>query len=200
MTPRDALIADAAITVLGTGGPRRLTHRAVDGQAGLPEGSTSNRFRTRGALIDAVLRRTLEREMRIWQRLEAEVGDRDIEGLAMALGALIRDLIVLEPELTSARHALLVDAAGNTALRGAIASRRDELEQHGARRLARLGSRSPAAHQRALLALLDGLLLQQSALPESNWDPTLAIRAFLRGCLSAGTQPDVVRPAGQPPM
>ncbi|MFC7482775.1 TetR/AcrR family transcriptional regulator [Luedemannella flava] len=53
---RDDLL-DAAITVLGEGGMRALTHRAVDAAAGLPAGSTSNYFRTRDALLGAVIDR-----------------------------------------------------------------------------------------------------------------------------------------------
>lgn len=53
---RDAL-ADAAIAVLANKGGRGLTHRAVDSAAGLPEGSTSYYFRTRQALLTAVVQR-----------------------------------------------------------------------------------------------------------------------------------------------
>ena len=56
MNRQEALL-DAAIRVLGSGGPRQLTHRAVDAEAGVPVGSTSNYFRTREALVDAVVAR-----------------------------------------------------------------------------------------------------------------------------------------------
>src|SRR5690606_1367402 len=39
------------------GGARALTHQAVDRSAGLPAGSTSYYFRTREALVDAVIER-----------------------------------------------------------------------------------------------------------------------------------------------
>src|SRR6476469_5333345 len=51
---RDAVSA-AAVQVLGTGGSRALTHRAVDRAAGVAEGTTSNYFRTRKALVAGVL-------------------------------------------------------------------------------------------------------------------------------------------------
>ena len=50
-------IADAAITALATRGMRGLTHRAVDQTAGLPEGSSSYYYRTRQALLQAVVER-----------------------------------------------------------------------------------------------------------------------------------------------
>jgi DNA-binding transcriptional regulator YbjK len=54
---------DAAIELLGTEGLRALTHVRVDLRAGLPQGSTSNYFRTRAALLTGVVGRILEREL-----------------------------------------------------------------------------------------------------------------------------------------
>ena len=44
----------AAVEVFAARGVHGLTHRAVDQAAGLPQGSTSNLFRTRQALVTAV--------------------------------------------------------------------------------------------------------------------------------------------------
>lgn len=53
---RDAL-ADAAIEILGTGGIHKLSHRAVDEQAGLPQGIASNYFPRRDDLLAAAASR-----------------------------------------------------------------------------------------------------------------------------------------------
>jgi AcrR family transcriptional regulator len=50
-------LADAAIGVLAREGLRGLTHRAVDGAAGLAEGTSSYYFRTRAALLQACVDR-----------------------------------------------------------------------------------------------------------------------------------------------
>jgi AcrR family transcriptional regulator len=50
-------LTDAAISVLAEQGMRGLTHRAVDARAALPLGTTSAYFRTRKALIGALVRR-----------------------------------------------------------------------------------------------------------------------------------------------
>src|SRR5215211_2195968 len=55
-------LAQAALEVLEEEGGRGLTHRAVDRQASLPEGSTSNYFPTRVALLEAALHRLVELE------------------------------------------------------------------------------------------------------------------------------------------
>ncbi|MFB9312403.1 TetR/AcrR family transcriptional regulator [Nocardioides plantarum] len=54
-------LADAGISVLADEGARGLTHRAVDAHAGVPAGTTSNYFRTRDALLQALVGRIGER-------------------------------------------------------------------------------------------------------------------------------------------
>ena len=54
---RFAVLTDAAIALVAELGMRGLTHRAVDTRAGLPPGTTSAYFRTRKALIEALVRR-----------------------------------------------------------------------------------------------------------------------------------------------
>jgi len=53
---RNAL-ADAGITVLAREGSRGLTHRAIDAEAGVPVGTTSNYFRSREKLIAGLVER-----------------------------------------------------------------------------------------------------------------------------------------------
>ncbi|MFD6912618.1 TetR/AcrR family transcriptional regulator [Streptomyces virginiae] len=60
---RRTLIADTAIDLVAAAGLRGLTHRAVDGAAGLPAGSTSYYFRTRTALIGACYARLAELDL-----------------------------------------------------------------------------------------------------------------------------------------
>ena len=54
-------LQDAAIRVIAAKGGRGLTHRAVDAEAKVPTGTTSNYFRSRQALIDAIVGRIGER-------------------------------------------------------------------------------------------------------------------------------------------
>lgn len=60
---RKTRLADAAIDVLGTGGVRALTHRAVDTGAGLPQGTCSYHFPSRSALLTAALTRIAELDL-----------------------------------------------------------------------------------------------------------------------------------------
>jgi DNA-binding transcriptional regulator YbjK len=83
---REVLIADATIEVLARDGARGLTHRAVDKELSLPEGTTSFYFRTRQALLEAAARRVfavfLEDRATI---LRESAGFDGIEGAVTAL-------------------------------------------------------------------------------------------------------------------
>ncbi len=59
---RTRQVGDAAIAVLAEQGARGLTHRAVDAEAGVPPGTTSNYARTREALLTLTLTRIAELE------------------------------------------------------------------------------------------------------------------------------------------
>lgn len=54
-------LLDAAVRVLARQGARGLTHRAVDREAGVPIGTTSNYFRTHQAIVTALFGRISER-------------------------------------------------------------------------------------------------------------------------------------------
>ncbi|MET8837137.1 TetR family transcriptional regulator [Micromonospora sp. NPDC004540] len=183
MTDRRQLLLDAAIRVLGTRGLRQLTHRAVDAEAGLPEGSASNQFRTRDALVAGVFDRLVEVETVAWQRLAADLPPGDVDAFVGVLGRLIRQLVGEGRVVTLARHALFVEAAVQPALRGAIAAGRERLAAWGLPLLAGLGSADPPAHFRMLLALVDGLFSNELACPEEDFDPESAVAALLRGIL-----------------
>src|SRR6266568_1654337 len=57
---RRPLLADAAITILARDGGRGLTHRAVDREARVPEGTTKNYYPTRHTILEAAAHRMAE--------------------------------------------------------------------------------------------------------------------------------------------
>lgn len=58
---RRKVLTDAAVHVLAQQGSRGLTHRALDDEAGVPRGTSSNFFATKDLIIDAILVRIGER-------------------------------------------------------------------------------------------------------------------------------------------
>ncbi|MER5728771.1 TetR/AcrR family transcriptional regulator [Streptomyces sp. NPDC002138] len=90
---RRDLLRDAAIDVLAEAGGRGLTHRGVDGVAGVPLGTAKNYFPTRDALLRAVAERCLERYRELADALAgAGPGPGDRAGVAALLAGLLRDV------------------------------------------------------------------------------------------------------------
>ncbi|WP_382304650.1 TetR/AcrR family transcriptional regulator [Herbiconiux sp. UC225_62] len=118
---RRSALADAGIAVLAREGSRGLTHRAVDTEAGVPAGTTSNYFRTRSALVEALVARIGERLAPAPERL-AELGSREpgrrlfAEHLRYIVERLDTDrsvtLALLELRLESARRPEITDVLG----------------------------------------------------------------------------------------
>ncbi|HEX6514937.1 MAG TPA: TetR/AcrR family transcriptional regulator [Nocardioidaceae bacterium] len=184
MSDREPLLLDAAIDVLAAGGIRRLTHRAVDTRAGLPLGSTSNRFRSRDALLAGVIKRLLDRETALWTRMAVGMNTGSINAFAERLGRVVEALSGTERELTLARYALFAEAALQPGLRTELsAAARRQLTEWLAPLLTDLGSRNPAADLRQLLALVDGLLGSQLVDPTPDFTPAPAIAALLHGLI-----------------
>lgn len=185
MSDRREQILDAAIAVLGTKGLRALTHRAVDAQAGLPEGSTSNSFRTREALVGGILDRLVEIETAVWQRLAGQRPPRSLEQFAQLIGDMVGEVTGPAKALTLARHAIFHEAAFHPGLQEKIRAARRQLAAWGEPWLAQFGSTAPAADYLTVLALVDGLVAIQLACPEPDFDPTPSILTTLRGMTTA---------------
>lgn len=79
---RRTLLADAALDVVAAHGMKGLTHRAVDEAAGVPSGTTSNYFRTRAALVDAVAERLEQRDLAVWAAERAGPPPADADAIA----------------------------------------------------------------------------------------------------------------------
>ncbi|WP_245797853.1 TetR/AcrR family transcriptional regulator [Mangrovactinospora gilvigrisea] len=167
-------VADGALALLAREGLRGLTHRAVDAEAGLPAGATSNVARTRAALLDLALHRVVELE-------SAEFGapgapgapggadPADIplpgtpEGLAAALAAIGHHLVTRRAARTRARMELALEAARRPELRAAYDRLGHSLRDPLRAVLADLGSAAPERHARSLVMWLEGLQFYCSA-------------------------------------
>ena len=65
MPDRRTEIADAAVAIVAAKGLKGLTHRAVDAQAGLAVGTTSNYFSSRASLVAAAVDHVEARDARL---------------------------------------------------------------------------------------------------------------------------------------
>ena len=116
---RDELL-DAAIDLLGNHGVHGLTHRAVDAAANLPAGSTANYFRTRDALLNAVVTRFAIRERASWDGIANSLALTGPHDVAEALADFALAATGPNRTLTLARYAILVEAANRPAIRAQL--------------------------------------------------------------------------------
>ncbi|MGK5742180.1 TetR/AcrR family transcriptional regulator [Micromonospora sp. URMC 103] len=204
---RFEVITDAGITLVAELGMRGLTHRAVDARAGLPLGTTSAYFRTRKALVEALVRRLadLDRAELEQNRLPADetsavpLGQRltaaDLDHLAESVAAVLDEWLTTGRTRTLARYACLLEATHHPELRTILDYGRTH-RVHARALLAAAGAPRPEQAGDHFVACVDGLLFDRlvgagalTAPPpgtaESRADLTTAIRAILGALTSA---------------
>ncbi len=184
VTTRSEQLLDAAIEVLGTRGARQLTHRAVDAAAGVPAGSTSNYFRTRDALVEAVVGRLVERDRADWSGLAGAPAPTGRAAFARLLGRSLHAAATTDRTRTLARYALFLEAGVRPELREPLAAATGGLAAWGAQWLRELGSTRPERDSRLILEYMDGVLLHQIAAPDPRFDPVPALRRLLDALLT----------------
>jgi DNA-binding transcriptional regulator YbjK len=179
VTSRREDLLDAAISVLGTSGIHGLTHRAVDTAAGLPAGAASNCFRTRDALLNAVVERFAARERANWEAIAATTCPTTPRELAGALVAFAHDATGPHRSLTLARYAILVEAAIHPPLRAQLAATGARVNAWFATWLRIAGSADPDRDGPIIMNHWTGLVLHQLAYPDPAFDPTDELTALV---------------------
>jgi DNA-binding transcriptional regulator YbjK len=155
-------IADAALRVLGGEGARGLTHRAVDAEATLPAGSTSYYCRRRVDLLALTLRRHAELDRRSLDALGRLLRDGERRDLGLRLArALTRwQRAQGHPQLV-ARFELFLACSRDADLRAVLDEQRAQFVAAIELALAHWGLGQPRTLASALIALIEGLLLER---------------------------------------
>ncbi|MFI0410203.1 TetR/AcrR family transcriptional regulator [Actinomadura sp. 3N508] len=179
MSDRRERLLDAAISVLGERGMRGLTHRAVDAAARLPAGSASNHFRTREALLDAVVERFAARERAGWDDIAARICPTTPQELAQALTAFAQDATGPRRTLTLARYAILVEAGNQPSLRAQLTETGARVNAWFTNWLRAAGSTDPGRDAPIIMNHWTGVVLHQLANPDPAFDPSAQISALV---------------------
>jgi len=163
-TDRRTVIADAALRLIGERGARGLTHRGVDAEAGLPQGSTSYYCRRRIDLLGLVIRRHAELDLRALAPLATLVraGAAGEQGQSARLAAGLARFVrgQTRAQLT-ARFELFLAASREPALCAIVDAQRDRFVSGLADGLKSQGIPRPRSVAAALIALTEGLLLER---------------------------------------
>jgi AcrR family transcriptional regulator len=175
---RDELL-DAAISVLGQSGIHGLTHRAVDAAAGLPAGSTSNHFRTRDALLNAVVERFAARERANWEDLATKMYPVTPQELARAMAVFAQEATGPHRTLTLARYAILVEAGIHPSLRAQLLATGARVNAWFMNWLRIAGSTDPERDAPIIMNHWTGIVLHELAIPDPAFDPYPQIAALV---------------------
>jgi len=170
-------ILDAAIEVLGTRGPRALTHRAADEAAGVPSGSASNYFRTREALLVGVAERLEERDRTDWTTLNRLLGPATIEHLVEGLALFILHATGPDRTRTLARFALFGEAQTMPALHASLQRGHHRLREWAIGMAAQVGI--DPGDTSILVDYLDGVVVHRLGGAGTETDPRAALRRLV---------------------
>ncbi|MEV6234583.1 TetR/AcrR family transcriptional regulator [Saccharopolyspora shandongensis] len=118
---RRELLADAAIEVLARDGGRGLTHRAIDREAEVPEGTTKNYYPTRSAVFLAVARYLAAEHTEALRSLRSQVpADVTGEDIAALYAAMLRRMSTSARSQFLALFELHLEAVRNPEVREAL--------------------------------------------------------------------------------
>lgn len=158
LSPRMRLILESATRVVAAGGMRGLTHRAVDAEAGLPQGSTSGYLRTRLALVTAlaefIAAGLIDSVEGLAGRQEAGESDEQVVEDALELFAgWLR-----EPDALLAKAELGQEATRQPAVAEAMAPARERIEGIVRQILTLADVEDVETSARAIIAAMEGVL------------------------------------------
>ncbi|MBF6337716.1 TetR family transcriptional regulator [Nocardia abscessus] len=160
---RRVLLVDTAIELIATRGLRALTHRALDAELGLPGGSASYYFRTKRALIEAIVDRITTRSRDDFAAAAlAPTGAATPGAVAEAIAAWLDRLLAERRAHLIARHALLLDLLDDHDLRPRLAHSLFSTER--ARELFQaMGATDPGARADDFVAVVEGAVFDRFA-------------------------------------
>jgi DNA-binding transcriptional regulator YbjK len=166
------LLLRAALHVVAEQGLRGLTHRAVDREAGLPEGSCSAYLRTRKALVAALTSYVAGSLTADVEKLAADLSTcqlEDDQAIDTVTSFFMRWLD--ERELLLARMELSLESSRDPELAEILVSNRRRLIGLVETILAARGKAHSGARAETLVASFDGILFGALPRPEGSRRP-----------------------------
>jgi TetR/AcrR family transcriptional regulator, regulator of biofilm formation and stress response len=194
-------ILDAAVQIIGREGPRAVTHRAVAAEAGVPLAATTYYFASKAALLDEALTASVESDLAELEVLARSMAQSpvSVDGFARSIARFLVAQLRHRRTTVVAQYELTLEAARDGALAAAARASSDAYVVLFQEMLAKIGAADPAGDARLLVALLDGLLLDQLSAPRSAASTdtfTGQLRRFLAGLQEqAGTYVPIEWPA-----
>lgn len=164
-TERQQRLLEAGVRVVAGTGLRGLTHRAVDVEAGLPQGTCSAYMRTRLALLTRLTEYVVHRLAADIDALTADIEAHgvDPDHALRATSAVLRDWL-RDPDLLVARMELSLESTRQPDLATLVRAHGERLGQVVSHAVAHAhpawGDAEVALRASTLVAALDGVLLR----------------------------------------
>lgn len=183
---RRTALLDATLRLIGEGGLRAVTHRAVEREAGLLHGSTTYYFGTRDQLVAAAVERLVDLDRRRTERLAHDLAlalarSEPRSRVDQLLSAVVR-WIDEDRETQLARYELELAGARDPQLRRLMSSGSSFFWRLVEPIAIAVGSEDPPRDARMIVAMLDGLLMDR--ITHDPPDPQLVVDGFRRALLS----------------
>ncbi|WAC57188.1 TetR/AcrR family transcriptional regulator [Gordonia sp. SL306] len=182
MADRRKRFGEAALTVISTGGLRALTHRSVDEAAGLPPGSVNYYAPTRAKLEALALTEAYEQMYAIAIRTFGPILETDEPSTGLVLDCTTDFVAAMSAEtgLVAARHALLVESQFDDGLRKQVTTNRNAFVAFTEPFVRSNAPDSPARTAELIVALVEGLIQQQTLVATTNFHRPMVRAAIAR--------------------
>ena len=175
-------VLDAVLRVVVKGGVDAVRYRAVADEAGVSLGTVSYHYTSREALLRAALTHYLEDNVRALFALRDEYSAKSVEDVADYVVELIRRDFADKRRRVLAEYELMVFAARDPEVAGALARYEGAMVAEMARALERLGLRAPFAAARTLAEIIRGFELTGLGAPARDLED---LRGRVRTVLDA---------------
>lgn len=178
-------LADAAVAILARDGAHGLTHRAVDVEAGVPKGTTSNYFRTRGALVEAAAHRVGELHRQHVEQVVLRISEGGRDAVIQGLTLLVDAAVGVGRERYLARFELALESVRRPALAVLLRSEREDSVRLADDLIARAGVSISLDRVDALASAITGIVFDRLALGVPSADTRSVVAAIVDGFVGA---------------
>lgn len=185
---RQEHLLSCAIHVVGRAGLRGLTHRAVDREADLPEGTCSVYYRTRLALLTALTEHVTARLTADVARMAEDLPDLDDDpGVVIDRTTALLLSWSQQPELLVAMGDLTLEAVRTPSLRSDASTWREQLIDVVEALVQKGCKPQPRLRAQAVVASLEGVALSALVYPDQQREDYLrsTITIVLSGLAAA---------------
>ncbi|KRQ25955.1 hypothetical protein BKG83_20965 [Mycobacteroides chelonae] len=176
---RESLL-DAAIRLLAREGARAVTHRAVAAEAGTTHGIARYYFGTLDQLLDEALRRLATRQIEEVRALFTELPDAKISERIDRLARYVTETLSDDRDAAIARYEFFLEVARRPSLRATLDEWGTTQRAAFAQELRGAGVSNPEADAADLLTAVNGLVLEQLALPIDDFETSRLRPAIAR--------------------